>query len=334
MRSTRRCSTPDVRCGSFLAANGYLDDPNRGRSHDLPDRAERLLTPRPDDVGCAETFELIDRFVDLLVAGGDPYAEFHGIAAHLAGCGPCAEDFEGLLAAVRDPREASSDRFGKKGPSRDADDRSGRVCPGADEEVCVTTIAEQVEEMRASRPPRPAGEPLSPFEEEQARLAAAAPPDGMLAVGSAITDVDLLDVDGAPTTLYKALGDTTAVVVLYRGEWCPFCSIALRTYQAELVPALDQLEAHLVAISPQRPDGSLSTKEKNGLSFTRALRSRQPARAPTRRRHRSLAGGPRGPAFARPRSRRAQRRRHGRAADADGADRRRESRRSLDRRPP
>jgi peroxiredoxin len=132
----------------------------------------------------------------------------------------------------------------------------------------VTTIAEQVEEMRASRPPRPAGEPLSPFEQEQGRLAAAGLPGGVLAVGSQLVDVDLLDVDGVPTTLFQSLGDKTAVVVLYRGEWCPFCSIALRTYQAELVPVLEQLEAHLVALSPQRPDGSLSTKEKNSLSFT------------------------------------------------------------------
>lgn len=67
----------------------------------LPERAERLLTLRPDDVGCAETFDLIDRFVDLLVAGGDPSTQFAGVAAHLAGCGPCAQDFDGLLAAVR-----------------------------------------------------------------------------------------------------------------------------------------------------------------------------------------------------------------------------------------
>jgi peroxiredoxin len=90
----------------------------------------------------------------------------------------------------------------------------------------------------------------------------------VLAVGSQLVDVDLLDVDGVPTTLFQSLGDKTAIVVLYRGEWCPFCSIALRTYQAELVPALEQLETHLVALSPQRPDGSLSTKEKNSLSFT------------------------------------------------------------------
>lgn len=67
----------------------------------LPERAKRLLTPRSNDVGCDETFELIDRFVDLLVAGGDPFAQFEGVASHLAGCGPCAQDFEGLLNAVR-----------------------------------------------------------------------------------------------------------------------------------------------------------------------------------------------------------------------------------------
>lgn len=130
------------------------------------------------------------------------------------------------------------------------------------------TIAEQVREMQASRQPRPAGEPLSPFEQEQQRLAAAGLPGGILGVGSRLVDVDLLDVDGTPTTLFGALGDKTGVVVLYRGAWCPYCSIALRTYEAELVPALEPLEAHLVALSPQRPDGSLSTREKNGLSYT------------------------------------------------------------------
>lgn len=132
----------------------------------------------------------------------------------------------------------------------------------------MTTIADQVTQMRAARPPRAEGEPPTPFEAEQARLAANGVPEGVVAVGSRLEDTELIDATGAPTTLFSALGGKTAVVVLYRGEWCPFCSIALRTYEAELVPALDQFGAHLVALSPQRPDGSLSTKEKNGLSFT------------------------------------------------------------------
>lgn len=56
------------------------------------------------------------------------------------------------------------------------------------------------------------------------------------------------------------------VVSFYRGGWCPYCSIELRTLQGRL----DELKAHranLVAISPQSPDNSLSTEEKLGLSF-------------------------------------------------------------------
>ncbi len=56
--------------------------------------------------------------------------------------------------------------------------------------------------------------------------------------------------------------------MFYRGAWCPYCNIALRTYQAHLVPALAERGIGLVAISPQAPDGSLSTKESKELTFT------------------------------------------------------------------
>jgi peroxiredoxin len=59
-----------------------------------------------------------------------------------------------------------------------------------------------------------------------------------------------------------------AVIVFYRGGWCPYCNLALRTYQQELLPQLDAFGARLVAISPQPPDESLSTVEKAGLEFT------------------------------------------------------------------
>jgi peroxiredoxin len=58
------------------------------------------------------------------------------------------------------------------------------------------------------------------------------------------------------------------VIVFYRGGWCPYCNIALRTYQAQLVPALAGRGIPLVAISPQTPDGSLSTRETKELTFT------------------------------------------------------------------
>jgi peroxiredoxin len=130
-----------------------------------------------------------------------------------------------------------------------------------------TTIAEQVGAMRAGQPPRPEGAPPSPFEAEQAVLAANGLPGGIMAVGSTFEDVDLLDPKGVSTSLYTATSGARAVLVFYRGVWCPFCNIALRTYEAELLPELTKRGVPLVAISPQKPDGSLSMAEKDELTF-------------------------------------------------------------------
>jgi peroxiredoxin len=77
----------------------------------------------------------------------------------------------------------------------------------------------------------------------------------------------LLTAAGTPTTLAEVLGGAPAVLVFYRGGWCPYCNVALRSYQAELLPQLEGLGVKMVAISPQRPDQSLSTQEKTQLAF-------------------------------------------------------------------
>jgi len=56
------------------------------------------------------------------------------------------------------------------------------------------------------------------------------------------------------------------VLIFYRGEWCPYCNLQLRTFQANLAQ-LAEHRAQLVAISPQTPDHSLSMAEKNHLKF-------------------------------------------------------------------
>jgi hypothetical protein len=62
---------------------------------------DRFLRTDPRDVGCAQAVEMLHVYVDLVAVGGDAEGRYPGIAAHLRACGPCGEDFEGLLAAVR-----------------------------------------------------------------------------------------------------------------------------------------------------------------------------------------------------------------------------------------
>ena len=99
------------------------------------------------------------------------------------------------------------------------------------------TIAAQVEEMNRSGPDEPDPR-MAAFAREQAGLAHAQVPAGVAKVGMRLPDADLLAADGSPLSLGEALGDGFTVVVLYRGAWCPFCNLTLRTYQSELLPGL------------------------------------------------------------------------------------------------
>ena len=64
------------------------------------ERLDRFLRTDPRDVGCDEAMAVLHICVDLIVTGEDAAGRYPGVAAHLAACGPCAEDFTGLLAAV------------------------------------------------------------------------------------------------------------------------------------------------------------------------------------------------------------------------------------------
>jgi hypothetical protein len=66
---------------------------------------DRFLRTDPRDVGCAEAMEMLHVHVDLVAAGEPAEQRYRGIAAHVRACGPCGEDFEALLAAVRDPAD-------------------------------------------------------------------------------------------------------------------------------------------------------------------------------------------------------------------------------------
>ncbi len=134
--------------------------------------------------------------------------------------------------------------------------------------MTMTTIAERVAAMTAARREQPPNELMDIFAREQSELAARSVPDANVPVGSVLPDVDLVDAHGAKTTLYAATRARPAVVVFYRGAWCPYCNITLSHYQARLHPTLVERGIELIAVSPQTPDGSLSMQEKNELAFT------------------------------------------------------------------
>jgi peroxiredoxin len=130
------------------------------------------------------------------------------------------------------------------------------------------TIREQSEQQKKAAAERLPAEVAAVFDRSVQDLLEQGVPAGAVAVGDTLESFTLSDATNELVTLDQLVETGPAVIVFYRGGWCPYCNLALRTYQNELLPELAAFGARLVAISPQLPDQSLSTTEKIGLEFT------------------------------------------------------------------
>ncbi|RKR15369.1 peroxiredoxin [Maribacter vaceletii] len=85
-------------------------------------------------------------------------------------------------------------------------------------------------------------------------------------VGDTAPNFILKNALGNPVELQEFLKKGKVVLTWYRGGWCPFCNLTLRELQQEL-PNFNANNATLIALTPEVPDNSLSTKEKHNLDF-------------------------------------------------------------------
>jgi peroxiredoxin len=132
----------------------------------------------------------------------------------------------------------------------------------------MPTIREQSDQIKAASAERLPAEVLEVFGRSIENLLAGGIPVEVVKAGDQLESFTLDDATGTAVSLDQLVEAGPAVIVFYRGGWCPYCNLALRTYQQELLPALDAFAARLAAITPQGPDQSLSTTEKAGLAFT------------------------------------------------------------------
>ena len=88
----------------------------------------------------------------------------------------------------------------------------------------------------------------------------------MLKVGDHAPAILLENAKGATIDIGTLLKKGPVIVTFYRGGWCPYCNLELKAYQ-EILPEIVAAGASLVAISPERLDDTVSTAEKNALTF-------------------------------------------------------------------
>ena len=84
-------------------------------------------------------------------------------------------------------------------------------------------------------------------------------------IGDKFEDSILLNNLGEEIQLLEALDNKPTIVSFYRGTWCPYCNLELSTYNEFLK---DRKDVNMIAISPERPDSSIDTKDLNFKVFS------------------------------------------------------------------
>jgi peroxiredoxin len=90
--------------------------------------------------------------------------------------------------------------------------------------------------------------------------------DRSLNAGDVMPAFTLPNATGQAVNSADLLARGSLVVSFYRGGWWPYCNLELYALQQRL-PDLATAGASLVAITPELPDHTLSTVEKNQLTF-------------------------------------------------------------------
>ena len=130
----------------------------------------------------------------------------------------------------------------------------------------TTTLQSQLSDFKAGFKTRATPERVATMETATEQLRASGIERTALQVGQRAPQLSLPNAKGEQVSLAQLWQQGPLIVVFYRGGWCPYCNLELRAWQ-QLLPQVKAQGAQLIAISPQTPDNSLSTSEKNELAF-------------------------------------------------------------------
>lgn len=127
-------------------------------------------------------------------------------------------------------------------------------------------LSDQLEQRKAEFLQKADPEKAAKYEEGIEAVAASGVVDKALKKGDEAPDFELPNAAGKTVRLSELLAEGPVVLTWYRGGWCPYCNLALRAMQIELLK-IQETGAQLVAISPELPQFAEETKTKNALEF-------------------------------------------------------------------
>ena len=90
--------------------------------------------------------------------------------------------------------------------------------------------------------------------------------DKPLKIGDKIPGGEFINHFGKTVSLDELLNNKPAIINFYRGTWCPYCDLELSFYN-ELLEDITNKEVVMFAISPEKPDITMETRDIEKLNF-------------------------------------------------------------------
>ena len=128
------------------------------------------------------------------------------------------------------------------------------------------TLQKKIEEMQAQMLSQIPAETVDVLISANKKLFLSHIEEGTLKAGDRMPEFQLSNHLGQLISSSELLGHGPIIINFYRGSWCPYCNLELHALH-EKEGEIKTLGAQLVAISPDLPDGTLSSVEKHNLSF-------------------------------------------------------------------
>ena len=130
----------------------------------------------------------------------------------------------------------------------------------------MTDLARQIQQFNIELAAQVPQEVLEAFGKSIEDLKTKNIEEKSIKIGETITNFSLKNAKNEVVNSSDILKNGKMIIAFYRGSWCPYCNLELKTLQ-EKISEFKEKNATLVAISPQRPDNSLTVIEKHHLTF-------------------------------------------------------------------
>ena len=88
-----------------------------------------------------------------------------------------------------------------------------------------------------------------------------------LTVGAQVPDGPLMTLQGKKVHLAALLSQKPAVLIFYRGGWCPYCNLQMGQL-VKVEPELKKMGYQVLAISPDKPQKLRESLQKHQINYT------------------------------------------------------------------